>query len=139
MHWSVLSISTKRNRRIIFMRGKTIPAIAMLALFIVAFAANAVADCGCLLKIAAIQTYVDKELVIDCGNDARVEDSLLLTLGKAVEKHVLGIYECAVKQLVNFKSKVTALSGAGKISSDACEDLIDLADIAIASVKTHIK
>ena len=112
------------------MRGKTIPAIAMLALLIVAFTASAVADCDCLAKIAAIEYYVNYELVIDCQNEA-----LLLTLGKAVEKHDLGIYDCAVKQLVNFKSKVEALFGAGKISSDAYGDLIDLADEAITIIE----
>lgn len=117
------------------MRGKTIPAIAMLALLIVAFTASAVADCDCLSKIAAIKTYVNDELVIDCGNEASVKESLLFTLGKAEEKHDLGIYDCAVKQLVNFKSKLEALSGAGKISSDAYGDLIDLADEAITIIE----
>lgn len=118
------------------MRGKTIPAIAMLALLIVAFTASAVADCDCLAEIAAIETYVnDDEFDIDCGNEASVKDSLLFTLGKAEEKHELDIYDCAVKQLENFKTKVDALSGAGKISADAYEDLIDLADAAIDSIE----
>jgi hypothetical protein len=117
------------------MRGKTIPAIAMLALLIVAFTASAVADCGCLAEIAAIETYVNYELVIDCGSEVSVKDSLLFTLGKAVEKHDLGIYDCAVKQLVNFKTKVDALFGAGNISADAYGDLIDLADAAITIIE----
>ena len=112
------------------MRGKTIPAIAMLALLIVAFTASAVADCDCLAKIAAIEYYVSYELVIDCQNEA-----LLLTLGKAVEKHDLGIYDCAVKQLNNFIGKVDALSGAGKISEIDSYNLVGLANAAIQSIE----
>ena len=117
------------------MRARTIPAIAMLALLIVAFTASAVADCDCLAKIAAIEYYVNYELVIDCQNEA-----LLLTLGKAVEKHDLGIYDCAVKQLNNFIGKVEALFGAGNISQIDRDSLVGDATYAISIiVKNHIK
>ena len=116
------------------MRGKTIPAIAMLALLIVAFTASAVADCVCLEKIGAIEDYVKYKLVIYCGNETSVKDSLLFTLGKAVEKHDLGIYDCAVKQLNNFIGKVDALSGAGKISEIDSYNLVGLANAAIESI-----
>jgi ABC-type proline/glycine betaine transport system permease subunit len=122
------------------MRAKTIPAIAMLALLIVAFTASAVDDCDCLERIADIVAYVNADaFVIDCGNEAQVEASLLFTLGKAVEKHDLGIYDCAVKQLNNFIGKVEALFGAGNISLVAYGDLIGLADAASTALKTHIK
>ncbi len=118
------------------MRGKTIPAIAMLALLIVAFTASAAVACDCVDEIGVIVAYVnDDAFVIDCGNEASVKTSLLFTLGKAVEKHDLGIYDCAVKQLNNFIGKVEALFGAGKISEIDRDNLVRLANDAITTIE----
>ncbi len=118
------------------MRGKTIPAIAMLALLIVAFTASAAVACDCVDEIGVIVAYVnDDAFVIDCGNEASVKDSLLFTLGKAVEKHDWGIYDCAVKQLNNFIGKVNALLGAGNISQIDRDSLVGDAEYAISIIR----